>query len=269
MASRMPVEPADQAALPLRTIVPFFLNDLETVIEARCPDHGGQGTAPNLTAVILCLAACEVLADLDGDPTLRRGTKDRRRAFFRTLAELVGDSRYGELGEILFVVFRHGIAHTFLPKLTEEVGGSVAWILRPDGRSQCIAEVERTIDQHRFGEHLRLDVGVLTVYAQVLYLDIRTMLRDFEARLEGGDPVTLQRLATNFPGYWNDNATIESRALDQAEWALLQGKTAVTPVIAPPLSKHESWIRDLDAQSGADSTRLAGLYHDFRRVLPG
>ena len=125
MAPKMPTDPSEQAALLLRTIVPFLLNDLEAVIEARCPEHGGKGSAPSLTAVILGLAACEVLADLDGDPNLRRGSKERRRAFFGTLGELVGDPRYGELGEILFVVFRHGIAHTFLPKLTEDVGGLV------------------------------------------------------------------------------------------------------------------------------------------------
>ena len=54
-------------------------------------------------------------------------------------------------------------------------------IVRQTGESACIVEVERDISHYRFDQHLRLDFGVLSVYPQLLYLDIRAMLRDFEA----------------------------------------------------------------------------------------
>lgn len=111
----MPTTAADQAAFLLRTIVPSFKNDLDAIADSRCSVHGrgGGGGGPAFSLAVMSLAACEVMAELDG---IGVGAKDRRRDIFGKISKLSGDPRYADLGEIIFVVFRHGIAHTFLPK---------------------------------------------------------------------------------------------------------------------------------------------------------
>lgn len=101
----MPSTP-EQAAFLLRTVIPFFKNDLDSVAESRCPAHSRRGGGPAFTLTVMALAACEIIAELDATSA---GPKDRRGAMFKQISRLTGDPRYADLGEILFVVFRHGL----------------------------------------------------------------------------------------------------------------------------------------------------------------
>jgi hypothetical protein len=224
----MPARAEEQAEFVLRTLIPFFLNDLHALVESRCPKHGGPGTAPNLSTVLICLAAIEVIASLDASAGL--SPKDARREIASRLGALVGDHRYGELGEILFVVFRHGIAHTFLPKLAPDVGGVASWIVDEQSRSLCIETVKAAQSRWRADSHLQLAREMLWVLPQILYLDVAMLIDEYRNRLASREGNTLTRLATRFPDFWNDNAMIRADHLSAHERDLVLGKTALTPL---------------------------------------
>ena len=226
--STMPTTPEEQADFVLRTLVPFFLNDLEALVESRCPKHGGSGAAPNFSTVLISLAAIEVIASLDASVGL--GPKDARREISTRLGTLVGDHRYGELGEILFVVFRHGIAHTFLPKLASDVGGVASWIVDEQSRSLCIETVRAELGRWRAESHLQLARETLWVLPQILYLDVTTLIDDYRSRLAIREGVTIARLAARFPSFWNDNATIRMDHLNAGERDLVQRRADLTPL---------------------------------------
>jgi hypothetical protein len=172
----MPATPEEQADFVLRTIIPFFLNDLDAIVESRCPKHGSVGAAPNFSTVLIALAAIEVIASLDA--TLGLGAKEGRREISKQFGDLAGDPRYGELGEILFVVFRHGIAHTFLPKLSADVGGVASWIVDERSESLCIQSVKAALLDWRARSHLQLANETLWVLPQVLCLDVKTLIAE-------------------------------------------------------------------------------------------
>lgn len=227
MAPIMPSTPEDQADFLLRTIVPYFQNDLDSLAESRCPIHSRRGGGPAFTLTVMSLAACEVIAELDGTGV---GPKDRRRSQFKEISRLTGDPRYSDLGEILFVVFRHGIAHSFLPKGASAVTGMTMWINDSSSNSVCIDRVRGDLAEYRAGDHLRLDFGALMVYPQVLYLDVAMLLYDYEVRLRSRDAETLARLTASFPQWWADNANIASHHLNTHEWELVREQKQVAPL---------------------------------------
>lgn len=49
----------------LNHLHPMLMNDLRTVIECRCEEHGRPGPGPNFAACFLCLMACEVVGRLN------------------------------------------------------------------------------------------------------------------------------------------------------------------------------------------------------------
>ena len=74
---------------------------------------------PELHGLPLGCIACEILSHLTA-PTTAVGDIAKRREFYWKLGLLVDDPRYEALGEVVHQGFRHGIAHTFLPKYTSE-----------------------------------------------------------------------------------------------------------------------------------------------------
>lgn len=266
----MPVMPQtvdEQAEFLRRTIIPFLKNDLLAVVESRCEVHGSEGGAPSFTTVLLCFAAVEVIAQLDSTSTGKAG----RREQFERLAAVAQDPRYAELGELAFVVFRHGIAHTFLPKLAPDVGGIAMWAQSAGGGNRCIDDLRGDLLGVRADWHLQLQHQGLVLMAQVLCLDVLALLDDWEARLRSRDPVTVARLSERFAQFWNDNASIKQYHLDSDEWAMLRnghGAIALLVETYPPAQfegatltrslfrEHGGWRLEFDRGRGAEVERF-------------
>lgn len=199
------------------TLFAMLENDMRTVVEARCAEHGIKGSGPNFTAILLCLIACEVAALLSTD----RGLSKRAaiRSFLSRVGELANDERYAPLAGPLFGFFRHGIAHTFLPLAVEGVYGSGAWAFEcPEwldsdaGAARCEAV--------RRGEHLVVkkvsDLRTFQVVPQILYIDVRRALRAYTAELKSGK-VDLTAFAENFNSWELSNQKLEASYLNDSE----------------------------------------------------
>src|SRR3989442_10676214 len=122
-----PTIPAAPDRFLADTLFPMLRNDLVTVVEARCRIHGRAGASANFTACLLCCIACEILSHLTA-PTTGMGDIAKRRDLYKRLGQLVDDPRYEAWGEIVHQGFRHGIAHTFLPKDTSDVACVAMWL---------------------------------------------------------------------------------------------------------------------------------------------
>lgn len=263
----MPQTVDEQAEFLLRTVIPFLKNDLLAVVESRCEVHGGEGGAPNFTTVLLSFAAIEVVAQLDSSSPGKAG----RREQFGRLAAVAQDPRYAELGELAFVVFRHGIAHTFLPKLSPDVGGAAMWALSARGGNRCIEDVRGDLLSLRAEWHLQLRQQGLFLMAQVLCIDVLALLEDWGARLRSRDVATMARLGALFGRFWNDNASIQPYHLDSSEWVMLQNgrgtlallvetypavEVAGTTLTRSLFREHNEWRLEFDRGRGPEVERF-------------
>ena len=209
-----PTIPTSPEQFLIDTLFPMLRNDLVTVVEARCPTHGRPGASPSFTACLLCCIACEILSHLTA-PTTAVGDIAKRREFYWKLGLLVDDPRYEAWGEVVHQGFRHGIAHTFLPKYTSDIACAAIWLnAATDTRVGCVdelssepTELRRTRAEH----HLRFQNDVLFIVPQIFYLDVTAWLDDYEQRLRAADQLTVVALSRTFPDWWRDTTTFRNR----------------------------------------------------------
>jgi hypothetical protein len=177
-------------SLPLRAVenvLRQLLNDMRTVVEARCRHHGtGSGTSANSAAGLLPCIGIEIIAS-------RTQTGPRRddsvRRVFNEIAELVGYEPYNKLGFPLFKMLRNGLAHGFWPnevELPDGVSCTFSMIFWADetARSICVDEVAG----HAESNHLtRMSGGrdiIIQVSAQHWFRDIAAYIEEFLKRLQ-------------------------------------------------------------------------------------
>lgn len=207
-------------------LIPMLRNDLETVIEARCATHGRPGSSATFTACLLCCITGETFASLTA-PQTATGDVAKRRQFYTRLGTFVGDPRYAELGEIVHLGFRHGIAHAFFPKGTADVLCGAVWLNGPTNvDSVCVGTLTGdALMRARSEHHLIFQDGLLTVVPQVFYRDLLDWMTDFEQRIRTGDADTTADLQRNFVDWWDENEHF--RHISQDVRAVLDGTTHV------------------------------------------
>lgn len=171
------------------SLMPMLANDLHRVIDSTCSEHGRPGPGPNFTAALICMVACEVLGRLSSPPHL--ADDDAAIDFIRRLTEYSKDPRYERAAPILWVYFRHGPAHSFLPKLPGHTGGAVAWAQNQDESGVCVdflgsASGALALAEMRRSGHLVISQNAnrLIVVPQVLYVDILRAMTGFKEHLE-------------------------------------------------------------------------------------
>lgn len=206
--------PSTLPTLALRRVentIRQLLNDMRTVVEARCRFHGARGgTTANSAAALLPCIGVEMVAQR----TNRHESKDESiRRVFHEIAELTGYDRYDRVGFALFKLCRNGLAHGFYPndvQLANGPKGGVAvtfWIDGETRRSFCVDEVgDPAASQHLVHWNLSDEHTLLRVSAQHLYLDVSRYLEDFLNRLPGDSE--LQRLVDE-----NDQRLLESATI--------------------------------------------------------
>jgi hypothetical protein len=120
-----------------------LVNDMRTVADARCLDHGiGGGTTANSAAVLLPLIGVEMVAARTRSTGESRDDSIRR--VFNEIGDFTGDDRYGRVGFALFVLARNGLAHGFYPNGSQLANGPKVvvalhfWIDAKTQRSVCV-----------------------------------------------------------------------------------------------------------------------------------
>jgi hypothetical protein len=227
---KKPSSPEEQADFLAQNILPMWVNDLTTVIEARCPEHGKPGHSANFTATLMCLIACESLADLLAPSTISNAYQCRRW-FWTELSGRTGDSRYAILGEPMFVWFRHGIGHRFLPKSSDGMAGGAMYRIDAEERSACALKLfenehQKELMNMRAEWHLRKMKGALVVLPQVLVVDVVRCINDFSSKLQSRDRATLGALPQGFDRWFADVVTVRNRSsLTDAEWDVIENRT--------------------------------------------
>jgi hypothetical protein len=235
MATTMPASPEQFLT---ETLFPMLRNDLVTVVEARCRNHGRPGASANFTACLLCCIACEILSHLMASMA-GIGDIQKRRDLYAHLGQLVDDPRYDAWGEIVHQGFRHGIAHTFLPKDTSDVACVAMWLNTARGdESRCANELATDameLRRIRAEHHLRFHKDMLFVVPQIFYLDVIRLLDDYERQLRARNASTLATLNRTFPDWWRDTTTFR-RTLGSPEIDYINGTRSV-----PTLKVSEYW----------------------------
>jgi hypothetical protein len=91
--SQLPTLPLRRTENTIRQLV----NDMRTVAEARCLNHGiGGGTTANSAAVLLPLIGVEMVAARTR--SIGESKDDSIRRVFSEIGDLAGDDRYGRVG---------------------------------------------------------------------------------------------------------------------------------------------------------------------------
>ena len=205
------VTPSELPTRPLRRVentIQQLLNDMRTVVEARCRLHGSAGgTTANSAAALLPCIGVEMVAQRT---TTEESRDESIRRVFREVGELTGYERYGRVGFALFKLCRNGLAHGFYPndvELANGPKGGVAvtfWIDAETQRSFCVEEVGGRAESGHLahwnlgGEHVLLKMS-----AQHLYLDVKAYLENFLVRLQSDS--TLQAVVEE-----NDQRLLQS-----------------------------------------------------------
>lgn len=219
MASSFTVE--EKRAIVIGSLFPMLKNDLHRVVDCTCAEHGKPGSGPNFTAAMLCLIASEVVGRLSSDPCLDddAATVD----FLRRVADQSGDNRYQLAAKALIVYFRHGIAHSFMPKQPSTVKASVDWAQREGDESGiCVDFLNMPIGAAALSElrshHLEVRQAqgerVFAVVPQVLYVDVLRVINAFEQAVRASDHPTLTRLEGGFEKWWGRASSIKGRLDD-------------------------------------------------------
>lgn len=233
--------PADAIAWTRDAFLPALRNDIVTVAEAHCSDHGSPGAGAAFTAGLICCVSCEVLADLTAPPRVQRSA-DRRRDFYRRLGDVAKDPRYGALGELVHRTFRDGIAHTFLPKLIGDVSTGTFWFNGPlrDGQftSLCLHEIAepQSLLATRMNRHLQLNLSsnpkTFVILPQVFSLDVLAFIDLLRSDLSIAGPY-VQVVRRNFRRWWQNHTTIK-KPLDPDEQAYVTGARRVPTLLVTP-----------------------------------
>lgn len=178
--------------LPLRRVensLRMLLNDMHTVVEARCLEHGvGGGTVANAAAGLLPLIAVEIIARRTS--AAGESDDDGIRRVMNEIASFTGYRPYGKVGFALFKLFRNGVAHGFLPGAVETANSPKGtatltfWLDGATARSICVG----SIGERLASGHLTLPLpGILRASAQHLYCDVRDFIMSFLDKLSS-DP---------------------------------------------------------------------------------
>jgi hypothetical protein len=165
-----------------------LLNDMRTVVEARCRIHGiGGGTTANAAAALLPCIGMEMVAE-----RTRRADEskdDSIRRVFRELAQLTQYPTYATVGFAFFKLCRNGLAHGFFPNDVQLANGPKGgvmvsfWIDEGTQRSICVNEVSGPAESGHLTLVKRGDRVLLQVFAQHLYLHVKAFLEEFRHRL--------------------------------------------------------------------------------------
>ena len=182
--------PSTLPTLPLRGVentLRQLLNDIKTVVEARCHIHGaGGGTTANSAAALLPLIAMDMLA------TRTSSNETRDDAFRRVFRELAAHTRYRPyetIGYALFKMLRHGLAHQFWSNEFKLANGPKCvfvtnfWIDANTQRSVCVYEIGDRADSKHLVRMTAGDDLIIQVSAQHLAADVCGFVEDFLTRL--------------------------------------------------------------------------------------
>ena len=210
--------PSDLPDLQLRraqNLLEMLRNDMRSVVEARCGEHGSKhGTTPNMVIALLPLIGVEMVAQFSTDASVEH-KNDAIRRVFAEVALFSGVAAYSTLGYFLFFAYRHGIAHGFYPGQLELNGVTiettpVAYVDASDLRTTpCIDTLPRaSLPPHLVAE-TRGAKRILHISAQALFLDLDPFLMDFYQRL-GTDAALQARVRMNV-------ARLEAEASDTAQ----------------------------------------------------
>lgn len=219
MESQLPTLPLRQTENTLRHV----MNDMRTVAEARCVEHGvGGGTSPNSAAVLLPLIGMEMVASRTRAAGESKEASIRRA--FKEIADFTGHDRYSKVGYALFVLARHGIAHGFYPNDAQLANGPKVVVglhfwLDERHRSFCIDKMgPRPESKHLTRKELAGGrTTVLEVSAQWLAKDVESYVEAFLGRL--ASDAALQQLVTdNDADQSRRNAERVNDALDSGDW---------------------------------------------------
>jgi len=186
-------------------LIDMLRNDMRRLVDSQCARRGHPGPAPNFSTFLLSLVACENVGLL----TAPNGLTGPRatRAFIEGIAQSSGNARYRRLAGPRFGLFRHGIAHQFMPKQFEVQGvtirGAAIWHQREELTSTCIDLLHQdatATDKLRTSHLLRVGgppLITLFVSSQMLYLDVDRELGMIKYRLMADDPDLTQRVVSN------------------------------------------------------------------------
>jgi hypothetical protein len=208
-------------------------NDMRRIIESHCRIHGYPGGGPAFSSCLISLVACETVGLLVSADGLigPRAT----RAFLRFVGTTSDDPRYQQLAGPIFGLFRHGIAHSFMPKRYQLPDGSAiitagtAWQNRPDKTSRCVkwlsskAGAEK-VNRLRTGHHLRV-LGSppylqLIIAPQVLFLDVDRALAAVKGKLLADSE--LQTIVTrNFTRWTERLESLDAKWINEEERAFI------------------------------------------------
>lgn len=218
---------SDKVGIVLQQLLPMLKDELRCVLDCACAKHGRRGAGPNFTATMLCLVAAEVVGRLSSDSVL----DDDAAAidFLRRVGDQVGDQRYRQAASALWTYFRHGIAHSFMPKQPGAVRGATVWAWGPDGEAGiCVEWLSSGEGDEMLAALRRTHLSVADVdgsrrffvVPQVLYVDTMATILGLEQSLSAGDPRTLELLDRGFEKWWGRMGGIRG-CLDAAALAFL------------------------------------------------
>ena len=219
MESELPTVPLRRTENTIRHV----LNDMRTVVEARCIEHGvGGGTTSNSAAVLLPLIGVEIIAGRTRGTSESNDTSIRR--VFNEIADFTSYDRYAKVGFALFKLARHGLAHGFYPNDGQLANGPKAVValhfwLDERQRSFCIdAMGPRAQSKHLTRKELAGGkTTALEVSAQWLAKDVGSFLEAFLTRL-ATDTALQQVVSDNDEDQVRRNAERVRDALDEGDW---------------------------------------------------
>jgi len=167
----------------------MLLNDMATVTEARCLQHGvGGGPTANSAAALLPCIGIEMVAQRTR-PAAETSNDEAIRRVFREVAGVTGYPAYGTTGFPIFKMIRNGLAHGFYPNSLELANGLESsatvhfWLDGHTGRSICVD----TLGERVASKHLVLQTQgqarIVLVSLQHWYVDVKSYLEQFRAKL--------------------------------------------------------------------------------------
>lgn len=166
----------------------MLLNDMNTVVEARCAIHGvGGGTTANATAGLLPCIGIEIIAQREGSGSIDTNLRDA----FVQIARVTSYSPYSRVGFPVFKILRNGLAHGFYPNEAPSINGpSVTaiptfWVDQHTGRSICVREIGPRLESGHLVPLVQEPNVILRVCAQHWCNDIRMFIEEFLTRLQG------------------------------------------------------------------------------------
>ena len=177
----------EKVSMVCDSLLPMLRNDLRKVVDCTCAQHGRPDSAPNFTAAMLCLVACEVVGRLSSDANLDDDAATI--AFLKCVAHEANDDRYRQAASALIAYFRNGIVHSFMPKQPSSVKACVKWAQVSGGSAGvCVDQLCGPGGAAMLAElrarHLEVaevkNEKLFVLVPQVIYVDIVRAIDAFE-----------------------------------------------------------------------------------------